>query len=100
VRPAAAFALLLLAACTLLTSFDTEGQPCDLSAPPGSQCLNEFHCEKGKCVKGGLAGGSGTSGGSAGGSTAGGSTAGGSAGGSAMDSGRADAGRTDGGDGG
>ncbi len=95
-RAFAVVALLMLAACTMLTTFDPEGQPCDLSAQPGSQCLEGYHCDKGKCVKGGVAGGSGTSGGAAGS----GGMSGGSAGGAAGDGGRTDGGRTDGGDGG
>jgi hypothetical protein len=47
-------AVLALAAgaCTMLTNFDPEGQPCDINAPVNQQCLERFHCENGKCVKG------------------------------------------------
>lgn len=52
------FALLLaLGACTLITSFNPEGQPCDTSALPQDQCLTGFHCENKKCVKGAADGG-------------------------------------------
>ncbi|MBK7862043.1 MAG: hypothetical protein IPJ65_26170 [Archangiaceae bacterium] len=52
-------ALLLSAgACTLLTSFDPEGQPCDTTTTnAGSKCLANFHCQNGKCVKGAFDGG-------------------------------------------
>jgi hypothetical protein len=50
-------ALALLGGCTLLTSFNPEGQPCDLSAAPGAQCLTHFHCANGKCVQGDYDGG-------------------------------------------
>jgi hypothetical protein len=50
-------AALALGACTMLTSFDPEGRPCDLAATPAMQCLSGYHCADGKCVKGSLDGG-------------------------------------------
>ncbi len=57
-RPSALLPLLLaalaaLAACTFLTAFDPEGQPCDVGAPPGAQCLTDagYFCVAGKCSK-------------------------------------------------
>lgn len=43
---------LWLSGCTLLTSFNPEGQPCDPQAAPKNQCLKDYHCENGKCVAG------------------------------------------------
>jgi hypothetical protein len=46
--------LSILGACTLLTSFNPDGQPCDLSASTvEKQCLTGFHCKApdGKCVR-------------------------------------------------
>ena len=42
----------LLGGCTLLTSFDPEGQPCDVAAPVDEQCLPDagFTCVDGKCT--------------------------------------------------
>ena len=40
------------AGCTLLTSFDPDGQPCDMSAAPANQCLVGYGCVAGKCKKG------------------------------------------------
>ena len=41
-----------LGGCTLLTSFDPEGQPCDLQAPPDEQCIPDsgYACVDGKCT--------------------------------------------------
>ena len=44
--------LVALSACTLLTQFPEEGQPCDTAAAPAEQCSPDFHCSEGKCVKG------------------------------------------------
>jgi hypothetical protein len=42
-----------LAGCTLMTSFDPEGQPCDPTATsPDKQCLSGYHCQANQCVKG------------------------------------------------
>ena len=49
-------AVVSLSACSLLTQFDPETEPCDLSAPVGEQCLPGFRCERsgdaGVCVRG------------------------------------------------
>ena len=42
------------AACTLLTQFDPEGQPCDTNAPRATQCLSGYHCVAQGCTKGAL----------------------------------------------
>lgn len=36
---------LLLGGCTALTRFDDEGQPCELAAPAGQQCLAGYECQ-------------------------------------------------------
>jgi len=45
--------LAALGGCTLLTSFDPEGQPCDTAAPADQQCLTDagYQCVDGKCTK-------------------------------------------------
>jgi hypothetical protein len=48
---------LALGACTLLTRFDEEGQPCDAQAPVGLQCLAGFACQAGLCRRPGADGG-------------------------------------------
>jgi hypothetical protein len=43
---------LAASACSVLTQFDPESQPCDLNAPVSQQCLTGFHCVDGLCKKG------------------------------------------------
>lgn len=95
------FAALCVSACSLITNFDPDGQPCDTSAfDPAQECLSDagYWCVNGFCRKTappGVGGGSATGGGSAAGggsAVGGGSATGGGVGGGG--------GNTDGGDGG
>ncbi len=48
-----AAALAFAAGCSLLTSFDPEGQPCEAGAPAGQECLTDagFTCVAGFCTR-------------------------------------------------
>lgn len=45
---------LLGGGCTCLTKFDPESQPCELSAPPGEQCLSGYECRSTGEADGGI----------------------------------------------
>ena len=52
-RLALAIALSASSGCTLLTSFNPDGQPCDMTASnPANECLQGYGCVQGKCKKG------------------------------------------------
>ena len=103
------FASLCFAACSLITNFDPEGQPCDTAAfDPAQECLSDagYWCVNGICKKtapplgvGGGSFGGGSAGGGAGGG-GGGGAGGGTGGGGGTDGGCRDGGMMDGGDGG
>lgn len=96
--------LVVAASCTLLTSFDPEGQPCNPGATTiADQCLPGYGCVEGACRKGAMGKlDGGVDAGSDGGVDSGVADAGHDAGhdagvADAGDAGRTDAGRLDGG---
>ncbi len=49
-------ATLIGASCSVLTQFDPEGQPCDITATSATQCLSGYRCGPDqRCTKGAIA---------------------------------------------